>query len=202
MQETLVRFLGQEVPLEKGQATTPVFLGFPCSSAGKRIILQCGRPGFDPWVGKISWKRERLPTPVLWPGEFHGLHSPWGRKESDTTERCSLSYSLSWLFCCCSVFCLHAFPRISPSLQNLGKFHSSHIVMISVLWYHYHGHFLNGQFWKYPVASPFWQLAGSEEEWVPISRTRALLSQPWGLWQWCWQAFWEVGRLSWKYSQT
>jgi len=29
--------------------------------------------------------------PVFWPGEFHGLYSPWGRKESDTTERLSLS---------------------------------------------------------------------------------------------------------------
>ena len=37
------------------------------------------------------WRRERLPTPVSWPGEFKGLHSPWGRKESDTTERLSLS---------------------------------------------------------------------------------------------------------------
>ena len=44
-----------------------------------------GRPGFDPWVGKIPWRRGRLPTPVFWPGEFHGLYSPWGRKESDTT---------------------------------------------------------------------------------------------------------------------
>ena len=34
---------------------------------------------------------ERLPTPVFWPGEFHGLYSPWGHKESDTTERLSLS---------------------------------------------------------------------------------------------------------------
>ena len=25
------------------------------------------------WVGKIPWGRERLPTPVFWPGEFHGL---------------------------------------------------------------------------------------------------------------------------------
>ena len=35
--------------------------------------LQCGRPGFDPWVGKIPWRRERPPTPVFWAGEFHGL---------------------------------------------------------------------------------------------------------------------------------
>ena len=48
MQETLVRFLGQEDPLEKGKA-----------------------------------------TPVFWPGEFHGLYSPWGHKESNTTERLS-----------------------------------------------------------------------------------------------------------------
>ena len=52
-------------------------------------LLQCGRPGLDPWVGKIPWQRERLPTPVFWPGEFHGLYSPWGRK--DETERLSLS---------------------------------------------------------------------------------------------------------------
>ena len=38
----------------------------------ERIRLQCGRPGFDSWVGKIPWRRERLPTPVFWPGEFHG----------------------------------------------------------------------------------------------------------------------------------
>ena len=51
----------------------------------------CRRRGFDPWVGKILWRMERLPTPVFWPGEFHGLYSPWVCKESDTTERPSLS---------------------------------------------------------------------------------------------------------------
>ena len=49
--------------------------------------LQCRRPRFDPWVGKIPWRRDQLPTLVFWPGEFHGLYSPWGCKESDTTER-------------------------------------------------------------------------------------------------------------------
>ena len=53
--------------------------------------------GFDPWIGKIPWRREWLPTPVFWPGEFHGKRSlesygPWGRKESDTTERLSKKY--------------------------------------------------------------------------------------------------------------
>ena len=35
-------------------------------------------------VGKIPWRRGWLPTPVFWPGEFQGLHSSWGHKESDT----------------------------------------------------------------------------------------------------------------------
>ena len=39
-----------------------------------------------PWIGKIPWRREQIPTPVFWPGEFHGLYSPWGYKELDMTE--------------------------------------------------------------------------------------------------------------------
>ena len=46
------------------------------------------RPGFDPW--RAPWRRERLLTPVFWPGEFHGLYSPWGCKKSDMTMRLSL----------------------------------------------------------------------------------------------------------------
>ena len=38
------------------------------------------------------WRRKRLPTPVFWPGEFHGLYSSWGHKESDTTEQISLHF--------------------------------------------------------------------------------------------------------------
>ena len=57
--------------------------------------LQYGRRGFDPWVGKISWRRERLPTLVLWPGESQGLSSPWGHEEWDATERLSLSLSMT-----------------------------------------------------------------------------------------------------------
>ena len=61
----------------------------------KRDRLQCSRPGFDPWVGKIPWRRERLLSPVLWPREIQELYSPWGCKESDTTERLSLTHSLT-----------------------------------------------------------------------------------------------------------
>ena len=47
----------------------------------------------ETWVGKTPWKRERLLTPIFWPGEFHRLYSPWGRKESDMTERLSLHFT-------------------------------------------------------------------------------------------------------------
>ena len=57
-----------------------------------RICLQYGRPRFNPWVGKIPWRRERLPTPVFWPGEFHWLYSAWGHKESDMIEWLSKSW--------------------------------------------------------------------------------------------------------------
>ena len=53
-------------------------------------LLQCRRSGLDPEVGKMPWRKEQLPTLVLWPGEFHGLYSPYDRKESDTTEQLSL----------------------------------------------------------------------------------------------------------------
>ena len=40
-----------------------------------RISLQCRRPGFDPWVRKIPWRRKWQPTPVILPGESHGQMS-------------------------------------------------------------------------------------------------------------------------------
>ena len=49
-----------------------------------KICLQCGRPGSYSWAGKILWRRAWPPTPVFWSGEFYGLYSPWGCKESHT----------------------------------------------------------------------------------------------------------------------
>ena len=47
---------------------------------------------FNPWVGKIPWRRKWQTTPVSLPGKFHGQRrlvgiSPRGHKESDTTEQ-------------------------------------------------------------------------------------------------------------------
>ena len=72
---------------------------------GSDICLQCWRPGFNPWVRKISWRRKWQPTPVFLPGKFHGqrslvVYSPWGLKESDTTEQLHFHFQLmdrSWI---------------------------------------------------------------------------------------------------------
>ena len=74
------------------------FISFPGGSDGKSICLQWGRPGFDPWVGKILWRRKWQPTPVLLPGKFQGWrnligYNPWGHKESDMTERLHFHFS-------------------------------------------------------------------------------------------------------------
>ena len=72
-------------------------MGFSGGVSGKEYSCQCRRHKrcwFDPWVGKIPWRRAWQPTPVFFPGEFHGqrslvAYSPWGPKESDTTEQLS-----------------------------------------------------------------------------------------------------------------
>ena len=56
------------------------------------------RGRLDPWVGKIPWRREWLPTPIFLLGEFRGQrslagYSPWGHEELGKTEQLSLSLS-------------------------------------------------------------------------------------------------------------
>ena len=50
------------------------------------VSLRCR---FNPWVGKIPWRREWFPTSELLPGEFYGQRSlagcsPWGHEQKDT----------------------------------------------------------------------------------------------------------------------
>ena len=53
------------------------------TTAGKESACNAGDLGSIPGLER-PWRRERLPTSVFLPGEFHGLYSLWGRKESDT----------------------------------------------------------------------------------------------------------------------
>ena len=70
-------------------------LGFHGGSVIKTLCLQFRRPGFDPWVRKIPWRRKWQPSPVFLPGESHGWRSWWARVQWDCqrvhrTERLTL----------------------------------------------------------------------------------------------------------------
>ena len=51
---------------------------FPGGAVVKESTCQCRRHGFDPWVGKIIWRRKWQPTPVFLPGESHRWKEPGG----------------------------------------------------------------------------------------------------------------------------
>ena len=91
--------------------------GFPDGSVVNNLptmqetACQCRRHEFDPRVRKISWRSAWQPTLVFLPGESHGHRSlvgytPWGRKESDTTEHAS------------TVHCIQCFAK--PRLFSYG----------------------------------------------------------------------------------
>ena len=86
-------------------------LQLPRWCSGKESTCQCRRCGFDPWVGKIPWRRKWQPTPVFLPGESHGQRSlggynPQGLKELDTTEQAA---------CMCYILCIVS---IASNMQN------------------------------------------------------------------------------------
>ena len=58
--------------------------GFPGVSDGKASTCNAGDLGSVPGLGRSPGNRKGYP--VFWPGEFHGLYSPWGHKELDVTE--------------------------------------------------------------------------------------------------------------------
>ena len=71
--------------------------GYPLQDSWASLLAQLVRniPAmWETWVRSLGWEdlleKGRLPTPVFWPGEFHGLYSPWGHKQSDMTEQLSL----------------------------------------------------------------------------------------------------------------
>ena len=70
-------------------------MGFSGGSCSKVSACNAGDLGLIPWVGKFTWRRERLPTPIFLPEELHGQRSlvnynPWGLKKLNMTERLSM----------------------------------------------------------------------------------------------------------------
>ena len=90
-------------------------LGFPNSSVGKS--LQWRRPWFESWAGKIPWRRERLPTPVFWPGN-----------SMDCTV-CGVAKSWTWL----SDFHFH-FSLSTPNFETVYLLYS--FAVANWIWTH------------------------------------------------------------------
>ena len=93
--------------------------GVPRCIGVKEPTCQCRRhkeiPGPDPWIRKIPWRREWQPTPVFLHGESQGQrtlagYSPWGHRESDTTERLTLSLHFQ---------CVLALPHLTSFFSDL-----------------------------------------------------------------------------------
>ena len=79
-------------PWRRDRLPTPVSLGFPGGSDSKESACNAGKLGLIPGLERSPGEGNGwLPTPIYWPGEFHGQkslagYSPWGRKELDKTE--------------------------------------------------------------------------------------------------------------------
>ena len=117
------------------------FLPFPSITnamprrlSGKASAWQCRRSrrhGFDPWVGKIPWRRKRQPTPVFLLGESQGQrslagYSPWGYKELDMTEH---GHTTSF-----SIWEVPSFRLDQKSVLNGGKPDFPHPILLPFGW--------------------------------------------------------------------
>ena len=109
--------------------------GFPGGASGKEPTCQCRghkRPGFDPWVGKIPWKRAWQPTPVFLPG------IPWTEERGGLQSTGSLIVGHDWgantftlmyqavacqLQACCSIlFVMQDLEFCQPHLSLTSRF--------------------------------------------------------------------------------
>ena len=84
----------------------------------QRICLQCGRPGFDPWVGKIPWRRAWQPSSVSLPGESPRTEESGGG-QSMALQRVRHSWATKhscwWTFRCFQVLVI-----VNSALMNIG----------------------------------------------------------------------------------
>ena len=100
-----VRFYASNLGILKSWYGIHSFSRLPWWQGGKESAYQCRRHkgcGFDPWVGKILWRRKWQPAPVVFPVKFRGQrslvgYSPWGSKELDMTKQTHI-YNMAYPF--------------------------------------------------------------------------------------------------------
>ena len=103
-----------QAPPSMGFSRQEYWSGVPLPSLVAQVVKRLPtmqETQFDPWVGKIPWRRKWQPTAVFLPGEYYGLrslvgYSPWSHKELDTTEQLhSLTHSYIYV-CVCVCVCV------------------------------------------------------------------------------------------------
>ena len=107
-------FVGKESTCNAGdpslipglESSTGEGIGYPLQDSWASLVAQLVKnlPAMQKtWVRCLGWEdpleKGKATTPVCWPGEFHGLYSPWGHKELDTTEQLLLHFTLLLLYC-------------------------------------------------------------------------------------------------------
>ena len=116
MQETPVRFLGQEVPWRRGRLPTLVFLGFPDESDSKEFVCNVGDLTSIPGLGRFPGGGHGNPLQYSCLENPHGQrnlvgYSPWGRKESDVTEQLSTQQAHRSILDCGNSTCKYPVPK-------------------------------------------------------------------------------------------
>ena len=112
-------------PLLK-EALCTFIRGLPRRLRDEESTCPCRRWGFNPWLGKTPWRRKGPLTPVFLLGQSHGqrsltIYSPWGRKESDTTERLSMhTPSYKWSFNSVESFSLGMISKVSFHIKSMN----------------------------------------------------------------------------------
>ena len=99
--------------------------GFPSGSRGKKksICLECGRPRFNPWVGKIPWRRKWQPTLVFLPGKSYGQRNLVGCSPHDCRVRHDLVTKLHQQLPPSSALSHRAFSGFNPFFGKKKKKH-------------------------------------------------------------------------------
>ena len=80
---------------QRWQSSDKSIVRFPQWLSGKAATCQCRRHRFDPWVGKMPWRRKWQPTPVFLPGKSHGQRSLVGCSPRVTTEQACTATAMS-----------------------------------------------------------------------------------------------------------